>query len=354
MPEPITLYGSYISGNCLKPKWVADRLGVPVKWIETDAFDGSTRTPAFLKLNPAGQVPLAVLADGRTLAQSNAIMIHLAEGSALIPSDSYQRAKMYEWMFWEQYSHEPYIAVRIARLHYLKTPAEDLDPKLLTRGNEALARTLKLVSGQAPAMVWHTDTALPAGTDLVVIPGGFSYGDYLRCGAIAARSPVMDAVRAHAARGGLVLGVCNGFQILCEAGLLPGVLMRNENLRFICRDVYLRVERSDTPFTRGYNAGQVIKVPIAHGEGNYIADGETIARLEGEGRVIFRYAAPDGMIDPNWNHNGAMNAIAGILNERGNVLGMMPHPENHVEASIGSTDGRGLFAGLVDHLAKAA
>jgi phosphoribosylformylglycinamidine synthase len=217
-----------------------------------------------------------------------------------------------------------------------------------------MARTLAIVSGRPPAMVWHTDTALPEGTDLVVIPGGFSYGDYLRCGAIAARSPVMAAVRAHAEKGALVLGVCNGFQILCEAGLLPGVLMRNQQLRFICRDVYLRVERSDTPFTRGYNAGQVIRVPVAHGEGNYIADGATIARLEGEGRVLFRYSSPDGMIDPNWNHNGAINAIAGILNERGNVLGMMPHPENHVEPSMGCTDGRGLFAGLMDHLERAA
>jgi phosphoribosylformylglycinamidine synthase len=217
-----------------------------------------------------------------------------------------------------------------------------------------MARTLRLVSGREPAMLWHGDTALPAETDLVVIPGGFSYGDYLRCGAIAARSPIMTAVRGFAEKGGLVLGVCNGFQILCEAGLLPGVLMRNSQLKFICRDVYLRVERSDTPFTRGYNAGQVIRVPVAHGEGNYIADGETVARLEGEGRVLFRYASPDGMIDPTWNHNGAMNAIAGILNERGNVLGMMPHPENHVETAIGPTDGRGLFAGLVEHLARAA
>jgi phosphoribosylformylglycinamidine synthase len=217
-----------------------------------------------------------------------------------------------------------------------------------------MARTLAIVSDRPPAMVWHTDTAMPEGTDLVVIPGGFSYGDYLRCGAIAARSPVMAAVRAHAEKGALVLGVCNGFQILCEAGLLPGVLMRNQQLRFICRDVYLRVERSDTPFTRGYNAGQVIRVPVAHGEGNYIADGATIARLEGEGRVLFRYSSPDGMIDPNWNHNGAINAIAGILNERGNVLGMMPHPENHVEPSMGCTDGRGLFAGLMDHLERAA
>jgi phosphoribosylformylglycinamidine synthase I len=217
-----------------------------------------------------------------------------------------------------------------------------------------MARTLVLVSGRAPAMVWHGDTALPSGTDLVVLPGGFSYGDYLRCGAIAARAPIMDAVRAHAEKGGLVLGVCNGFQILCEAGLLPGVLMRNAQLKFICRDVHLRVERSDTPFTRGYNAGQVIRVPVAHGEGNYIADGETIARLEGEQRVLFRYSSPDGMIDPDWNHNGAINAIAGILNERGNVLGMMPHPENHVEALMGCTDGRGLFAGLVDYFKRAA
>jgi phosphoribosylformylglycinamidine synthase len=217
-----------------------------------------------------------------------------------------------------------------------------------------MARALTFVSGQAPAMVWHADTALPAGTDLVVVPGGFSYGDYLRCGAIAARAPIMDAVRAHAASGGLVLGVCNGFQILCESGLLPGVLMRNAALKFICRDVYLRVEHSDTPFTRGYNAGQVIRVPVAHGEGNYIADEKTIARLEGEGRVLFRYAAPDGTLDPYWNHNGAINAIAGVLNDGRNVLGLMPHPENHVEAAIGPTDGRGLFAGLVDHFARAA
>ena len=186
-----------------------------------------------------------------------------------------------------------------------------------------MARALRLISGREPAMVWHAETALPPGTDLVVIPGGFSYGDYLRCGAIAARAPIMAAVAAFAQQGGLVLAVCNGFQIACEAGLLPGVLMRNTQLRFICRDVYLRVERSDTPFTRGYNAGQVIRVPVAHGEGNYIADGETIARLEGEGRVLFRYSSPDGMVDPDWNHNGAMNAIAGIINERGNVLGMM-------------------------------
>ncbi len=217
-----------------------------------------------------------------------------------------------------------------------------------------MARTLKMVSGREPAMVWHAETALPDGTDLVVLPGGFSYGDYLRCGAIAARAPIMDAVRTHAAAGGLVLGVCNGFQILCESGLLPGVLMRNKALKFICKDVYLRVERSDTPFTRGYNAGQVVRVPVAHGEGNYVADEETVRRLEGEGRVLYRYAAPDGSLDPAWNVNGAINSIAGVVNERGNVLGMMPHPENHVEASMGPTDGRGLFAGLTDHFRQAA
>jgi phosphoribosylformylglycinamidine synthase subunit PurQ / glutaminase len=217
-----------------------------------------------------------------------------------------------------------------------------------------MARALTLISGSAPAMVWHAETALPAGTDLVVIPGGFSYGDYLRCGAIAARSPIMDAVRAHAAKGGLVLAICNGFQIACEAGLLPGVLMRNAQLKFICKDVYLRVERSDTPFSRGYNAGQVLRVPCAHGEGNYIADADTIARIEAEGRVLYRYVSPEGALDPAWNHNGATNAIAGLVNERGNVLGMMPHPENHVEAVMGCTDGRGLFAGLVEHVARAA
>jgi phosphoribosylformylglycinamidine synthase len=217
-----------------------------------------------------------------------------------------------------------------------------------------MARALKLASGHEPAMVWHADTALPAGTDLVVVPGGFSYGDYLRCGAIAARAPVMDAVRAHAARGGLVLGVCNGFQILCESGLLPGVLMRNSKLKFICKDVHLRVERSDSPFTRGYNAGQVIRVPVAHGEGNYIADDETVKQIEGEGRVLYRYCSPEGELREPSNINGATNSIAGIVNESGNVLGMMPHPENHVEDIMGCTDGRGLFAGLVEHLKRAA
>jgi phosphoribosylformylglycinamidine synthase I len=195
---------------------------------------------------------------------------------------------------------------------------------------------------------------LPEGTDLVVLPGGFSYGDYLRCGAIAARAPIMAAVREHAAKGGLVLGVCNGFQILCEAGLLPGVLLRNAALKFICRDVHLRVERSDTPFTRGYNAGQVIRVPTAHGEGNYFASPETLAELEAEGRVLFRYTDAEGKVADTANVNGATNAIAGVLSEKHNVLGLMPHPENHIEAIMGSTDGRGLFAGLVDHFVQAA
>src|SRR6201997_230523 len=152
-----------------------------------------------------------------------------------------------------------------------------------------MARALRLISGREAAMVWHTDTALPAGTDLVVVPGGFSYGDYLRCGAIAARAPIMDAVRAHAARGALVLGVCNGFQILCEGGLLPGVLMRNAGLRFICKMQYLRVENAQTAFTRRYAPGQVVKFAIAHGEGNFVADDDTIRRIEAEGRVAFRY-----------------------------------------------------------------
>jgi phosphoribosylformylglycinamidine synthase I len=217
-----------------------------------------------------------------------------------------------------------------------------------------MARALKLVSGREPAMVWHGDNELPAGTDLVVLPGGFSYGDYLRCGAIAAHAPIMAAVRNHARKGGLVMGVCNGFQILCEAELLPGILQRNASVKFTCRDVHLKIERSDTPFTRGYNAGQVIRVPVAHGEGNYFASEGTIGRLEAEGRVLFRYTDPEGKRDPKWNVNGSVNGIAGVLNEKLNVLGLMPHPENYVENAVGCTDGRGLFAGLVAHFAQAA
>ena len=217
-----------------------------------------------------------------------------------------------------------------------------------------MARALELVSGQKSSFIWHGDTSLPAGTDLVVVPGGFSYGDYLRCGAIAARSPIMDAVRDFAGKGGLVLGVCNGFQILCESGLLPGVLMRNAKLKFICKDVFLRVERNDTPFTQGYAQHQIIRVPVAHGEGNYEADDETVKRLEGEGRVLYRYCSAQGEVSDAFNINGAAHSIAGIVNARGNVLGMMPHPENHVEPIMGNTDGRGLFAGLVQHFARVA
>ena len=208
-----------------------------------------------------------------------------------------------------------------------------------------VARALRL-AGAEVEHVWHADTALPGGTDLAVLPGGFSYGDYLRCGAIAGRAPAMDAVRAHAARGGLVLGICNGFQILCESGLLPGVLMRNVNRRFICHRQTLRVERADTRFTSAYEAGQVIDVCVAHGEGNYFSDPETLARIEGEGRVAFRYCDATGALTVDANRNGSINAIAGIYSEQRNVLGLMPHPENFVEGLVGGTDGRGLFQSL--------
>jgi phosphoribosylformylglycinamidine synthase subunit PurQ / glutaminase len=209
-----------------------------------------------------------------------------------------------------------------------------------------VARALA-VAGADVEKVWHAESELPAGTDLVVLPGGFSYGDYLRCGAIAARAPVMDAVRAHAVRGGPVLGICNGFQILCEAGLLPGILMRNANLKFICHRQTLRVERADTAFTRRYREGQVIDVCVAHGEGNYTADAETLKRLEGEGLIAFRYCDATGAITADANRNGSMNSIAGIYSERLNVLGMMPHPENLIDDLVGGTDGRGLFESLV-------
>jgi phosphoribosylformylglycinamidine synthase I len=201
-------------------------------------------------------------------------------------------------------------------------------------------------SGAEVVKVWHADTELPAGTDLAVLPGGFSYGDYLRCGAIAGRAAAMDAVRAHAARGGLVLGICNGFQILCESGLLPGVLMRNVDRRFICHRQLLRVERADTRFTSAYAKDQVIDVCVAHGEGNYFADAETIARLEGDGRVAFRYCDAAGNLTVDANRNGSLNSIAGIYSEKLNVLGLMPHPENFVEDLVGGTDGRGLFESL--------
>jgi phosphoribosylformylglycinamidine synthase len=206
-------------------------------------------------------------------------------------------------------------------------------------------RAISAACGE-PTIVWHGQTELPARTDLVVLPGGFSYGDYLRCGAIAARAPIMEAVRAHAARGGLVLGICNGFQILVESGLLPGVLMRNARMRFVCRMQHLKVERTDTPFTSQYEQGQVIKVAIAHGEGNYEADSETIARLEGAGRVAFRYCDSRGAVGGEANPNGSTNDIAGIYSERFTILGLMPHPENLIDPLVGGTDGRGLFESL--------
>ena len=209
-----------------------------------------------------------------------------------------------------------------------------------------VARALRQASGAPPAIVWHSDRALPEGTDLVVLPGGFSYGDYLRCGAIAARARIMDAVRAHAARGGLVLGVCNGFQILCEAGLLPGVLMRNAGRRFVCRMQHLRVENDSTPFARGYARGQVIKFAIAHGEGNYTIDAAGLAELERSGRVAFRYCDAAGAVGAAANPNGSTNEIAGVYNDAFNVLGLMPHPENLIDPLVGGIDGRAMFRAL--------
>ena len=194
------------------------------------------------------------------------------------------------------------------------------------------------VCGADVSHVWHAESELPDGLDLVAVPGGFSYGDYLRSGAMAARSPVMQAVVAAAGRGVPVLGVCNGFQILTEAGLLPGALMRNSGIDFVCRDALLKVENADSVFTRGYDAGTTITIPVAHHDGNYFADDETLDRLEGEGRVAFRYTD---------NVNGSSRSIAGILNEGGNVLGMMPHPERAIDPVHGGTDGRAMFACLV-------
>ena len=208
------------------------------------------------------------------------------------------------------------------------------------------ARALREVAGRAAAIVWHADHDLPQGTDLVVLPGGFSYGDYLRCGAIAARSPIMQAVSRHAARGGLVLGICNGFQILCEAGLLPGVLMRNADRQFVCKMQHLRVENAASRFTRGYAPGQVVKFAIAHGEGNFEADDETVRAIEGNRQVAFRYCDAEGRVDEASNPNGSENNIAGVFNERFNVLGLMPHPENLIDPLVGGVDGRPLFEAL--------
>ncbi|MDB5689919.1 MAG: phosphoribosylformylglycinamidine synthase [Sphingomonas bacterium] len=204
-----------------------------------------------------------------------------------------------------------------------------------------LAVALREASGTDPIMVWHRETTLPDGIDLVAVPGGFSYGDYLRSGAMAARSPVMRAVADAAGRGVSVLGVCNGFQVLTEAGMLPGALMRNAGLNFVCRDVALAVTDSGSAFTSQFRPGEAITLPVAHHDGNYTADPDMLDRLEGEGRIAFRYAG---------DVNGSARGIAGIVNEAGNVLGMMPHPERRIEAAHGGTDGRRLFEGLVESL----
>lgn len=209
----------------------------------------------------------------------------------------------------------------------------------------ALAEVLR----QSVEYVWHKSTDL-SGYDCVILPGGFSYGDYLRCGSIARFSPVMRAVVDFAACGGIVVGICNGFQILCEAGLLPGALTRNDTLQFRCEWVNLRVEASQTPFTRRVANGQVLRVPISHGEGSYFADPETLRELEDGGRVVFRYSDREGQAAPSSNPNGSMNSIAGIVNDEGNVLGMMPHPERCCEEIVGGTDGALLFGSIIDYL----
>jgi phosphoribosylformylglycinamidine synthase len=201
--------------------------------------------------------------------------------------------------------------------------------------------------GQSADLVWHRESSLD-GYDAVVIPGGFSYGDHLRCGAVARFSPVMEAVQRHADAGKPVIGICNGFQVLCESHMLPGALMRNDSLQFRCVPTYLRIENAETIFTRAGRAGQVLMVPISHGEGNYYADAETVARLEAERRVVFRYVTPGGEATPDANPNGSLNNIAGIINERGNVLGMMPHPERSSEPLMGGSDGLVIFRSMIE------
>lgn len=215
-----------------------------------------------------------------------------------------------------------------------------------------LAVALEKSSGKAPAMIWHRESQLPDHLDLVAIPGGFSYGDYLRCGAMAAQSPVMREVKRLAARGTRVLGICNGFQILTEAGLLPGALMRNRNLAFICRDVFLRTENNQSPFTGRYTSAQVIRIPVAHHDGNFFTDDQTLARIEDNGQVAFRYCTADGVVDERANINGSRNNIAGILNESKTVLGMMPHPERLADEKLGGVDGKPLFDSLVETLSQ--
>lgn len=207
--------------------------------------------------------------------------------------------------------------------------------------------------GRKPLMLWHGEAALPDGLDLVVLPGGFSYGDYLRCGAMAAHSPIMRAVKDFAARGGHVLGVCNGFQILCEAGMLPGALLRNASLRFLSMDCWMRVERADTPFTNRFRPGDTFRATMAHGDGNYFADEGTLDRLEGENLVALRYATPAGEATEAANRNGSARGIAGVLSPNGRVLGLMPHPENQVDPAIDGTDGLPLFESLTATFASA-
>lgn len=212
-----------------------------------------------------------------------------------------------------------------------------------------VAVSLEAAMGKKPAMVWHGNSDVP-DSDLIVLPGGFSYGDYLRSGAMAAHSPIMRDVVAKAKKGTPVLGICNGFQVLIEAGLLPGALMRNASLKFVCKDVLLKVERNDTPFTQGYESNQVIRIPVAHHDGNYFADDDTLDMLEAENRIAFRYCDKDGETTPGSNPNGSQRSIAGIYNETGKVLGLMPHPERLADAALGGTDGAPMFTSLVEVL----
>ncbi|MCQ8241174.1 phosphoribosylformylglycinamidine synthase subunit PurQ [Rhizosaccharibacter radicis] len=216
-----------------------------------------------------------------------------------------------------------------------------------TNRERDMAIALRRAAGTEPAMLWHRDTELPA-LDLVVLPGGFSHGDYLRSGAMAAHAPIMSAVRDFAARGGYVLGVCNGFQILTEAEMLPGALLRNAGMRFLSQDCHLRVERDDTPFTRGWREGDVFRAPMAHGDGNYVASEEELDRLEGEGQVAFRYSRADGGLADDANPNGSARAIAGVFSADRRVCGLMPHPEDLVDPLMGGEDGKPLFDGLVE------
>jgi phosphoribosylformylglycinamidine synthase len=212
-----------------------------------------------------------------------------------------------------------------------------------------LCLALKRTTGHEPLRIWHREACLPS-VDLIVLPGGFAYGDYLRCGAMAAHSPIMRAVKSRAEVGTPVLGICNGFQILTEAGMLPGALLPNFSLRFTCRDIHLEVANNQTIFTCGYRAGQTIRVPVAHHDGNYTADRETLDRLEGEGLVAFRYCGADGVVDETSNFNGSARAIAGIISPSRSVLGLMPHPENATDPLLGSTDGCAFFTGLAGAL----